>query len=146
MFPKPVPGQSQRDKFVQHEKDPVCGSCHRLMDSFGLSLENYDPIGRWRDTDGSTPIDPTGALTGTDVDGTYRGATELGARLASSATAQACAARVWFRYAFGRTETDQDACTVNLLAGALTGGAARSHDLLVQLVRTDAFRFRTVAP
>ena len=40
------------------------------MDPLGLSLENFDAIGRWRTTDAGTPIDASGVLLdGTKVDG-----------------------------------------------------------------------------
>src|SRR5262249_48671178 len=43
-----------------------CASCHKIMDPIGLSLENFDAIGRWRSTDDGSPIDASGML----VDGT----------------------------------------------------------------------------
>ncbi len=39
-----------------------CASCHRNMDPLGFGLENYDAIGRWRDTDGEFPVDASGTL------------------------------------------------------------------------------------
>ena len=62
---------SMREAMEQHRANPVCASCHRLMDPLGLALENFDAIGRWRDrseTRGS--IDATGELPdGTPFDG-----------------------------------------------------------------------------
>ena len=40
----------------------ICASCHRNMDPLGFGLENYDAIGRWRDTDGEFPVDASGTL------------------------------------------------------------------------------------
>ena len=62
---------SMREAMEQHRANPVCASCHRLMDPLGLALENFDAIGRWRDR-GETrgAIDATGALPdGTPFDG-----------------------------------------------------------------------------
>ena len=54
---------SMREAMVQHRANPVCASCHQLMDPPGLSLENYDAIGRWRSqTQTKRPIDASGAL------------------------------------------------------------------------------------
>jgi hypothetical protein len=48
----------------QHRANPVCASCHRMMDPLGLALENFDATGRWRshmlggaviDSSGTTP-------------------------------------------------------------------------------------------
>jgi hypothetical protein len=54
--------KSMREQLAQHRVDPVCNSCHVKMDPLGFGLENYDAIGRWRDTDGGVAIDPAGML------------------------------------------------------------------------------------
>ena len=30
-------------------RDPICASCHAKLDPYGLALENYDAIGKWRE-------------------------------------------------------------------------------------------------
>ncbi|MBI5767748.1 MAG: DUF1592 domain-containing protein [Verrucomicrobia bacterium] len=37
-----------RDRLAKHRTDPACNECHRKIDPLGFSLENFDPIGRWR--------------------------------------------------------------------------------------------------
>ncbi|HTR00273.1 MAG TPA: DUF1592 domain-containing protein [Candidatus Acidoferrum sp.] len=59
---------SVRERLEQHRKDPVCGSCHAVIDPVGFSLENFDNIGGWRVKDGDSPVDPRGVLAdGTPV-------------------------------------------------------------------------------
>ena len=62
---------SMREAMEQHRANPVCASCHRLMDPLGLSLEPFDAIGRWRDREaGGAAIDASGELPdGTPFDG-----------------------------------------------------------------------------
>jgi mono/diheme cytochrome c family protein len=64
---------TMRERMEEHRKNPVCASCHRIMDPIGLALENFDAVGAWRTRDGGTsgpPIDPSGVLLdGTKVDG-----------------------------------------------------------------------------
>ena len=55
---------SVRERLEQHRKDPVCAGCHAIIDPPGLALENFDPIGRWRETDSGQPIDATTTLPG----------------------------------------------------------------------------------
>jgi hypothetical protein len=38
-----------RERLDMHRNDDVCASCHAKLDPFGLALENYDAIGRWRE-------------------------------------------------------------------------------------------------
>jgi len=40
-----------RERMEQHREDPACASCHMRMDPIGFSLENFDAIGKWRNTD-----------------------------------------------------------------------------------------------
>jgi len=61
---------SMRAAMIQHRADPACASCHSRMDPIGFAMENFDAIGRWRDRDGDSPIDPSGAFPdGTKFDG-----------------------------------------------------------------------------
>jgi hypothetical protein len=59
-----------RAALEQHRKNPVCANCHARMDPWGFALENYDAIGKWRENEGSKPIDPVAVLLdGTKLDG-----------------------------------------------------------------------------
>ncbi len=130
-----------RQRFAQHTADPFCASCHVLMDPIGFAFENYDPIGRWRDTDADVPVDATGSLTGTDVDGDLNGVPSLAVKLAASAEVATCAATQWFRYAFGRSEqTSGDLCAISALASTLTGPGGDFKQMVRQTVRMAAFR------
>lgn len=59
---------------MKHRSDPACQSCHEKMDPLGLGLENFDPVGKWRDTYGKAAVDASGVMQ----DGTtFRGPMEL---------------------------------------------------------------------
>jgi hypothetical protein len=53
---------SVRERMEQHRKDPMCRSCHRVIDPLGLALENFDVDGRWRIKDNGVPVDAEGTL------------------------------------------------------------------------------------
>lgn len=55
---------TMREQMEMHRANPVCASCHKVMDPLGFALENYDAIGTWRKVDAvsGSPIDSTGAL------------------------------------------------------------------------------------
>jgi len=55
---------SVRERLEQHRKDPICAGCHAIIDPPGLALENFDAIGRWRDTDSGQAVDATTTLPG----------------------------------------------------------------------------------
>jgi hypothetical protein len=64
---------TMRERMDEHRRNPVCASCHKIMDPIGLSLENFDAVGAWRDRDGGAQgpaIDASGQLVdGTRLDG-----------------------------------------------------------------------------
>jgi len=62
---------SMRERMEQHRANPVCASCHRMMDPLGLALENFDAVGRWRpQMPGGGAIDAAGTMPdGTTFDG-----------------------------------------------------------------------------
>lgn len=78
-----------------------CNGCHASMDAFGLMLENYDPIGRYRSELGGEPIDPDVDLTGVGFPGVFAGAVEFAGAAAQSPDFSACVARHLAVYATG---------------------------------------------
>jgi mono/diheme cytochrome c family protein len=67
---KPARARTMRDRMEEHRRNPACASCHKLMDPIGLTLENFDGIGRWRTVDNGAPIDASAQLAdGSAVDG-----------------------------------------------------------------------------
>jgi hypothetical protein len=73
VFAEPAPGdapKTMREQMEAHRANPVCASCHKIMDPIGLSLENFDVVGAWRAEESGAPIDASGQLVdGTQVDG-----------------------------------------------------------------------------
>lgn len=139
------PETSTRQRFEQHEKDPVCAGCHHLMDPIGFGFEHYDPTGRWRDVDGKTAIDASGRiLDSLDANGAFDGALQLQERLRRSGQVRSCVVTQWFRYGYGRGETTVDRCTIAGLDAAFAKAGYDLRELLVALTQTPAFRLRRV--
>ncbi len=60
-----------REQLELHRTNQPCTGCHRIIDPPGFALENFDSVGKWRDTgaDGA-PLDVAGVLAdGTKVNG-----------------------------------------------------------------------------
>jgi hypothetical protein len=61
---------SVRERLEEHRKNPVCATCHKMMDPIGFSLENFDAVGAWRIKDSGFPVDASGKMyDGTKLDG-----------------------------------------------------------------------------
>ena len=144
--PKPPnvqPGVSTRQRLSQHETDPGCAGCHRLMDPIGFGFENYDAIGRYRTLDGNQPIDASGeVVAATDITGKFDGVAQLASKLAGSAQVEQCVARQWFRFAMSRYEQDPDSCSMKNLVDAFHASGTNLNALPQALVQTDAFLYR----
>jgi Protein of unknown function (DUF1592)/Protein of unknown function (DUF1588)/Protein of unknown function (DUF1587)/Protein of unknown function (DUF1585)/Protein of unknown function (DUF1595)/Cytochrome C oxidase, cbb3-type, subunit III len=71
---------SVRQRLEAHRANPSCAACHGVIDPVGFALENFNPIGAWRERDGDSMVDARGTL----VDGTtIAGPEDLNAALAS---------------------------------------------------------------
>ena len=140
--PVPTPVTSTRERFAQHESDPVCASCHVLMDPIGLGFEHFDPVGAYRDVDGLGPVDATGQINkaSPDLDGSFNGAVDLANRLAQSALVRDCVASQWFRFSLGRMESTNDACSIQGLRDTFSASGGNVRDLLARIVLSPAFR------
>lgn len=71
-----------RSRLEAHRQNPTCMACHSVIDPPGLSLENFDVTGRWRDIDlaANATIDASTVLTsGKEMNGPI----ELNAHLLS---------------------------------------------------------------
>jgi hypothetical protein len=62
---------SIREKLARHRQNPMCSSCHSVMDPLGFSLENFDVIGGWRTIDeAGIPVDASGStVSGAKIEG-----------------------------------------------------------------------------
>ncbi|PRQ06998.1 DUF1592 domain-containing protein [Enhygromyxa salina] len=134
--------QTTREQFIQHAEDPLCSGCHRLMDPLGFGFEHFDGIGRYRETEWGLAIDATGELVETDNDGPYNGVVELANKLANSDQVKNCVASQWFQFGYGRTETKEDACSVQSIQARFAEADYDIKELVIALTLTDAFRYR----
>ena len=133
---------TMRERMEQHRKNPVCASCHRLMDPLGFALENFDAIGRWRATSGvaNTPIDASGVLP----DGTkFQGPAELreillGRREQFTETLT----KKLLTYALGRTVEYYDFPAVRKITKEAAGRDYRWSALILGVVNSTPFQMR----
>jgi hypothetical protein len=134
--------QTTRMLFDQRTSPPACQSCHASLNGIGYGFEHYDAAGAYRASESGLPIDATGNLTGTDVDGAFDGALELSAKIAQSHDMHRCATQQWLRYALGRAVVDAEGPTLDRLASAFDSNHGDVRALLVSIATSQTFRFR----
>ncbi len=141
--PPPSVTQTTRQRYLAMLEDRRCGGCHVLLNPIGLAMENYDGIGRYRQQENGQDIDTSGELLGTpDSAGPFVGLIDLTARLSKSQAVRDCMAEHFFTFAFGRFPTPDETCAVQGLGTAFAATGGDLKEVLVLLVKTDAFRHR----
>ena len=130
-----------RQRMEQHRKNPICASCHNNMDPIGFGLENYDAVGKWRDLDGTYPIDPAGTLPGNQ---SFRGPAELKVILKNKKKLFVHnLVQKMLTYALGRGVTRHDRCNVDAMVSTVAANDYRFSALITAVVQSDPFRMRT---
>ena len=136
-------GDTVRERLELHRANPTCAGCHGIMDPLGLSLENFDLLGRWRDSEDGHPIDAAARM----VDGTdLHGPQDLrAALLARSDVFVAAMTERLITYAMGRELESHD---MPVVRGVVRSAGQEDYTLraLVQaIVASDTFRKRVKA-
>lgn len=118
----------ERQAAAERAANGACSGCHARFDPFGLVLENYDTIGRYRTTLNGRPIDATATVSnfGSAIDGTINGALDLGTRIAASGRLNTCAVKKFGQVAFGRELDAAAQCALAAVSGKvqMTGSFA----------------------
>lgn len=117
-----------------------CKSCHDTINVLGFAFEQYDAIGRFRTTDNGLPVDASGTLSWTDVDGDFDGAHDLARRLSESRLVLRCVAGAWYGFAHGLSPSSDDEAAIACLGDALEQHDGDLRELVVGIVRSSAFR------
>jgi hypothetical protein len=123
----------------------TCNDCHSVINPVGFTLEHYDAIGRWQDTEvvSGLPVDASGSLIG-DVAGPVNGGVELSTQLAQSEDVRECFADRWLSQALGVEGDAIDSCTQGAVRQAFVE-TGDMRELIAAIVLSDAFRFINTA-
>jgi hypothetical protein len=146
----PVPPAStdldtNRKQVTQQTSPSQCAGCHApVVNPPGFAMENYDSIGAWQTAEKSsgTAIDSTAdvAIGANAVHVT--GPVDLMTKIAASPEAQSCYAQRLVTFSYGRELTNQDVCTVQMMAGKMNTTGYNIISLLTDLTQTQSFRYR----
>jgi hypothetical protein len=133
-----------RQRMEAHRANPVCNACHKIMDPIGLTLENFDAIGRQRSTDGGFQIDPSSEM----YDGTsLAGGNSLSrAILGRSDAFLGTFTQNILSYALGRVLDYRDMPTVRSIAGRAGEEDNRFSAFIMNIVTSAPFQLRQESP
>jgi hypothetical protein len=137
---KQAEDKTLRERLLAHRASPACAACHDRIDPLGFGLENYDAVGRWRETDAGRPVDASGVLPdGTRFDGPEGLRKALLAR--KDDFLRHLAAKM-LGYALGRGLVSDDYRVVDRAVENLKRNDYHSHALLWEIINSAPFRYR----
>jgi hypothetical protein len=129
-----------RAQLETHSSKPECASCHDKMDPLGFGLENFDVLGRWRDTDRGLPIDARGKLPS---GATYVGPAGLKSVLmARKDEVMHNLVKKMVGFAYGRELNKFDECVVDKTMKALKENNYQASVLIQKIATSYSFQHR----
>ncbi len=132
--------QSLRERLEIHRSQASCAACHKRMDPLGFALENFDAVGRWRDKDGSLPVDASAELPdGRKAAGPVDLKTLLVAERDALAT---CLSEKLLTFALGRGLEESDRPTVEAIAKATAADDYKLSRIVIEISKSYPFRNR----
>ncbi len=128
-----------REQLEKHRSNASCLDCHRKMDPLGFALENFDPIGRWRESYGKNKkVDASGELPGgkkfQNVVGLKKILVQQQDQFARAVTEKLLA------YAMGRHLAATDRPHVEVILSETQDAGYRLRDIIQRVVLSEPFR------
>ena len=136
--------KTMRERMAEHRSNPVCSTCHSMIDPTGFALENFDAIGRWRTVDESyNAIDASGQLP----DGSsFTGVRELRASLATHPERFAhTVTEKLMTYALGRGVEPYDMPAIRKIMRDTAPAGYQVQAIIVGIVQSYPFQYRRTA-
>ncbi len=108
---------SERERADYRMTNAPCSGCHTGFDPFGVALESYDTIGRFRTVDDKMrPIDASVTLPQSAGGAVVQNAVEMGQALADTGGFAACAASKLLTYALAETGVSGVSCATKAVS------------------------------
>lgn len=135
-----ISAASLREQLELHRTQPDCAACHNRMDPLGFGMENFDPLGRWRESMEGVKIDATGTLPSGK---TINGPGELKQALMDQKDkALRHMVKKMVGYAFGRALNKFDQCVIDDTMEKLQSNQYRASLMVETIATSYAFRHR----
>lgn len=128
-----------KERMADHRNNAACRSCHAKIDPWGIALENYDAIGRFRTTINNKPVDATAVLYNNKA---LEGVAGLKSYLMADRQDQFAKAMVHklSTYALGRPMSFADRGELDRIAAELKKRGNGLQDLISLLIHSRLFR------
>lgn len=137
------PDATPRQQAEARAAEPECANCHDVFDAYGLALERFDSVGRYRETyvNGSS-IDVAVTMPKEIGGGPARDIREIAERLTEGGYWARCMTRNLFQVALAdpsNGSAEVDSCAVQSALADLDTGVASFSDVIRAVTRSEAF-------
>lgn len=125
-----------RERLQVHNTNPSCAGCHLITDPMGLSLENFDGAGGYRETENGVSLEISGELDGA----LYDSVAGLGEAMRNHPKLPYCLVNRMYAYGTGGpVSLRYDRALLDYFTERFAGQGYRVSDLLREITLSQAF-------
>jgi hypothetical protein len=136
-------GKTERDKADYRMETAPCNGCHTAFDPYGLALERFDIIGKYRELDEmGRPIDASVTLPTQAGGATVQDARVMAEELAQSDAFVQCMAKNVLAYALAEGGVALESCATRQLVKRFRAGDGSFASLVSEVAAAESFRLR----
>jgi hypothetical protein len=129
-----------RERFKVHTRKESCKTCHVLVDDFGLAMETYDSIGRFRSSyDNKKAIITAGSFLLDDKLVAITDIMDLAGKVATSRQAKECFVKKVLQYSIGHKINQDNQCEVTKISKKFNDSGKNYRELIKSVVLSETF-------
>jgi hypothetical protein len=134
---------TERERAEVRKQNATCSGCHAGIDPFGLLLEQYDPLGKYRTTLEGEAIDASAQVAAGSLSGQYANAVAFLQAAAAGPEFSACVGTRLLSYATQDEELKATDCQVTEVLETAGSGELTMTQLVKAVTASPALRLRT---
>jgi hypothetical protein len=136
-------GMTEREKATSRATTQPCSSCHPAFDPYGVALENYDIIGRYRLNDAEgRPIDASATLPPNAGGQSVPNGVEMAKALGAGDAFAVCMTKNLISYALAEGGGDIQSCATRTVAENFAASGRTFSDLIKIIASSNVFQLR----
>lgn len=136
-------GMTEREKAESRGSTQPCAGCHVGFDAYGVALENFDIIGRFRTADDQgRPIDASVTLPPNAGGAAVPNAVEMAKALAQSEAFSVCMTKNLITFALAEGGGDTESCATRAVAERFAESDRTFGELVAIIASSNVFQLR----
>jgi len=157
--PPPPPGTitklkdvPQRNTLTQRQvvemtvEQGSCAGCHKTIDGYGFLFDNYNAVGAYTTKDGTIDLNTSADIgEGFDKPATYENGVKFSEALATSPQTAQCFVQHMYEFVTARPPVDEDGCQIAPLTDSFLADGTDMKKLLLNVIKSPSFRYRSAA-